>query len=289
MRILFACLSLLILPGTHAGTTIAPDDAHAWSANSGWINLRADDANGVVAGSRFLSGHAWSGNVGWIHFGDGTPANGHAYAGNSASDFGVNHDGAGNLSGHAYSANTGWINFGWAATTNPQRPRIDLLTGDFAGYAYGANTGWINLGTGHLRTTILSYHDSDGDGIADAWEMQWFGNLSTATITSDQDHDGVSDVAEFIADTRPLDPNSTLKIIAHDYNAALTQATLQFGHTVPTRLYRIEHSVDLQSPWSAFSPSPFAPDAGSFTTRIVTFPGSTRRFFRVVPLLPLHP
>ena len=48
--------------------------------------------------------------MGWIHLGDGTPANGIRYQNNSASDYGVNHDGLGNLSGLAYGANIGWIN-----------------------------------------------------------------------------------------------------------------------------------------------------------------------------------
>src|SRR6187402_3513299 len=105
-----------------AQSTIDPALKHAWSANTGWINFRWSATDGVVIGERFLSGYAWAANTGWIHAGDGTPVNGHTYANNSATDYGVNHDGAGNLSGYAWSANTGWVNFGWAAANDPNRP-----------------------------------------------------------------------------------------------------------------------------------------------------------------------
>lgn len=284
-------LSLLIgLTTASAQSTIdATGNSYAYSANTGWINGRPSAVDGVVATGFWLSGYAWAANIGWINFGSGTPTNGYAYTNNSASDFGVNHDGAGNLSGYAYGANIGWINFGWTNSSDPQRPRIDLLTGNFSGYAYSANTGWINLGAGYLRTATLAFPDTDGDGIADAWEMQAFGNLSSANATSDFDHDGASDAEEFIAATRPADPNSFFKVIGHSYDSSFTQATLTFGFTTATRLYRIEESDDLISPWRNFGPAAFAPDPGGFTTRTFTIPGGTRRFFRVVALLPLQP
>ena len=45
--------------------------------------------------------------------------------------------------------------------------------------------------------------DTDADGIPDAWEFRYFGNLTTATSTSDYDHDGLSDRGEFLAGTNP--------------------------------------------------------------------------------------
>jgi ELWxxDGT repeat protein len=40
--------------------------------------------------------------------------------------------------------------------------------------------------------------DSDGDGIDDAWEELWFGNLTTADAKSDFDKDGYSDLQEYL-------------------------------------------------------------------------------------------
>ncbi|MFO0795549.1 MAG: LamG-like jellyroll fold domain-containing protein [Candidatus Brocadiaceae bacterium] len=45
--------------------------------------------------------------------------------------------------------------------------------------------------------------DTDGDGIADAWEMAKFGDLVTADATSDYDDDGILDKDEYIYDTSP--------------------------------------------------------------------------------------
>jgi hypothetical protein len=49
--------------------------------------------------------------------------------------------------------------------------------------------------------------DTNGNGIPDAWEYKWFGNLTTATSTSDYDHDGISDLHEYILGTNPLVPD----------------------------------------------------------------------------------
>ncbi|MCI5120005.1 MAG: hypothetical protein D3908_02200 [Candidatus Electrothrix sp. AUS4] len=40
--------------------------------------------------------------------------------------------------------------------------------------------------------------DSDGDGVDDAWEMQYFGNLTTADATTDYDRDGYTDLQEYL-------------------------------------------------------------------------------------------
>ncbi|MBX7208719.1 MAG: hypothetical protein K1X78_10435 [Verrucomicrobiaceae bacterium] len=275
-----------------AQSTMSPADHFAWGANTGWHNWRASGADGVVIGEAFLSGYIYAANLGWIHLGDGTPSNGHTYSNTTATDCGVNHDGAGNLSGFAYGANIGWINFGWAGANDPNRPHFDLTSGNFLGYAYSANTGWINIGTGDLYTDTMTAPDLDADGIADAWEFQKFGNLSVAGIGTDRDHDGQSDAAEYAADTDPNSAGDFLRIVSQTYNAGMTQVTLQIATTRPTRLYRIETSTTLLSTgpgaWATDnSIGYFTTGPGGTTTKLVTFTGAARRFFRVAADRPL--
>ena len=52
--------------------------------------------------------------------------------------------------------------------------------------------------------------DSNGNGIPDWWEYYYFGSLQPGN--GDYDGDGVSNYAEYIADTNPADRNSYLRI-----------------------------------------------------------------------------
>jgi hypothetical protein len=182
-----------------------------------------------------------------------------------------------------------WVNFGWAGANDPNRPHFDLLTGQFSGYAYSANTGWINL-AGNLATYTLANPDADNDGMADAWEIQHFGNLTTAGIGTDQDHDGQSDAAEYAADTDPNNAADYLRIISQTYNAGVTRVTLQFSTTRPTRTYQIQTSTTLlhrgAGCWVA-SGAAFLADPGTITAKTISFTGGPRRFFRVVAHKPL--
>ena len=288
-----SALWVILTASLPAASTINPTNKFAYAANAGWINFRHDQPsspNGIVFGDYFVSGFAYGANFGWMDLGDGTPANGIQYQNNSATDGGVNHDGLGNLSGFAYGANVGWINFGWATLGDVNRPRVNLLTGAFNGYAYSANIGWINLGAGYLVTDTMTFTDTDGDGIADAWEFTFFGNLTTATATTDFDKDGATDKSEYISGTTPNDGNDYFKIISSTYSGGFTQATVVFT-TKATRLYQLETSNDLGvSPdvWTNSALGTFAPDAGTTTTKIISWPGTAKKFIRAVAVKPLQ-
>lgn len=51
--------------------------------------------------------------------------------------------------------------------------------------------------------------DTDADGIADAWEYQYFGDLTTANGTTDFDKDGLPDVGEYLSHTDPKNAGSS--------------------------------------------------------------------------------
>ncbi len=193
-----SCASVLLaVPVARASSTIDAATHHAWSANTGWIDFRPASDQGFRFGEFSCAGWLWSPNTGWIDCGDGTPASHINYANDGNTDYGVNHYGTGDLYGMAWSPNTGWINFGWATLDpgNPHRPRVDLVTGEFAGYAWSANCGWISLAG--VKTTRMEIPDTDNDGISDAFEMAYAGNLTTLGENPEKEGEGLSDLDEY--------------------------------------------------------------------------------------------
>jgi hypothetical protein len=134
--LMLICLSALYPAMAAAEGNISPDDKYAWSESFGWINFRTDYGS-VTVHDTYLSGYAWAGNIGWISLGN---SNGGPYQNNSAQNWGVNTDSAGNLSGYAWSEAAGWISFKTAYS------QVTMDTeGRFDGYAWSQNLGWIHF------------------------------------------------------------------------------------------------------------------------------------------------
>lgn len=268
-----------------ASDSTLADAPYAYSGNTGWVNLAPNSNTGIVVHESFISGYAYDANTGWMKFGQRLPDNGYTYT-NTGSDHGVNHEN-GSLYGYAWSGNIGWIYFGWATANDPNAPQVDLISGDFSGYAWATNIGWINLGTGQLSTDELRVDDIDLDGIADSWERETFGDLTTAGVGTDQDGDLETDAAEYIGGTNAQDASSYLRIISTTYNGTFTEVTLEFTSD-SSRVYSIEQATDLSAadPWSDSGLGDILGDSGT-TTQVVTFPGNDKRFFRVSAKIPL--
>ncbi|MBI3852780.1 MAG: hypothetical protein HY298_21200 [Verrucomicrobia bacterium] len=251
------------------------------------MDWRGDTNSGAVIGEYVCSGFIYAANVGWINLGGGTPTNGIQYQNLSASDFGVNHDGLGNLRGYAYGANIGWINF-----EANSAPKVDLKTGKLSGYVYGANVGWISLSNAFAfvqTDTIAPGTDSDGDGIADAYEYTYFGNLTTMNAVSDYDGDGVSDRNEYLAGTNPNDLSDYLAITAIAANASGSPTSLTWKSAL-SRCYYIQERLNLNiaSPWFDSGLGLISPD-GVSTTRNIFDTNAPMRFYRIQAVKPLSP
>jgi hypothetical protein len=89
--------------------------------------------------------------------------------------------------------------------------------------------------------------DSDADGLGDAWELVYFGNLSHDG-SADSDHDGMTDAAEYLAGTDPTDPASVLKFVETTRDGGVTRLVWIAG---AGRWYHIQYQNLLSDPvWS---------------------------------------
>ncbi len=260
------------------------DPAHAVSSSDylGEINWRVSAEVGAVINQYFCSGSILSESVGWITLSSGAPANSISFQNKSASDFGVNVSPSGNLSGFAYGANIGWISFSPAGS-----PRVDWSTGKFSGSAWAANAGWISLAstTEYVRIQSLAdLPDSNGNGLPDAWEMQVAGSLTVLSANADTDHDGQTDLEEYLSGTNPLDPNDFVGPL----HLAVTQQgrQLEFA-TKKDRVYRIEQRSALG--YGVWLPAAAASIVGTGADVNVTLEHDSANisFYRLVAYPPL--
>jgi len=293
-KLALVCVSFISISTGFAASTIDATNNSAWGANIGWTNWLPSAADGVVVGEFVCSGYAWAANVGWINLGSGNPTNHIQYQNNSASDYGVNYSmdptqpGVAILRGYAYGANIGWINF--EATGNP---RLSLFTGTFNGYAYGANVGWINLNDalGKVQTDHIAMGvDTNGNGIADAWEWLYFGGLLApgAENSASPNGNGMTLLQDYNDGVSPTAANTSLRITNYTSSTGGTNANLTFTSTT-SRLYSIQVNTDvtMSANWVDGGLGLFAPDPGTATSRSVTQMSALRRFYRVKTMRPL--
>ena len=148
------------------------------------------------------------------------------------------------------------------------------------------DAAWLRLVARFIKIDhIAPGVDADGDGIADAYEYLYFGNLTTANTTSSYLHDGTTDLQRYLAGVSPLDANAFPRITAFSL-AGSSNVTLTFTSS-PARLYTLETTTDLAGgSWSDSGLGTVVP-AGSTTTLTLSRDAAARRFYRVRPQRPL--
>ena len=95
--------------------------------------------------------------------------------------------------------------------------------------------------------------DTDGDGLPDTWEMQYFGNTNAYTGASDPDGDGRTNLFEYITGTNPTDPSSrfTLREIPTTVPGSVQ---IVFDPILPGRTYTVQTTPDLKTPnWTSLT------------------------------------
>lgn len=271
-----------LLLTAQAVSTIDPANPYSYGANVGWMNWRGDTNNGAVIGEYVCSGNIYCANIGWINLGNGSPANGIQYQNNSATDYGVNQDGAGNLLGDAWAANVGWIVF----ETNGA-PKVNLLTGVLSGSVWSANCGWISLSNAvaAVQTDTIQQGALAPNGLPIAWLLSNFGTTNV-NANADPDHDGMSNLQEYLAGTDPNNASSVLRI------TNLSRGTLEANYTtvawlaVPSRFYVLQERPSLST--GAWADYLSVQSMGWNNTAFDDF-NPTNEFFRVRAYRPLTP
>jgi hypothetical protein len=131
------------------------------------------------------------------------------------------------------------------------------------------------------NATLTYLTDTDGDGLPDNWETNFFG-LVNADPAADSDGDGMSNGAEYIAGTNPTNAASHLKI---DSLTRTPGTMLAFG-AISNRTYTLQYKdALLPGPWTRLADLP-----ARTNNRVELIPdptGVTGRFYRLaVPQQP---
>jgi len=143
------------------------------------------------------------------------------------------------------------------------------------------------LGSG---STAPDEPDTDNDLLPDSWERRWFGQLTTAGLETDFDHDGLTDRAEYTLGTDPTTPTPRLSLEVH-WNQGNVEVSFQAraaegpGYQNAARHYRLE-STAAPGPGAVWEPAPGFTDrllaAGTETLTCIVKPEpGTARWYRL--------
>jgi hypothetical protein len=142
---------------------------------------------------------------------------------------------------------------------------------------------------GTLTLTVLNVNNDDfgiyaGDGIDDAWQVQYFGlNNANALATADPDGDGQNNLFEYLAGTDPTSAASTFTL---GISGTGTQRTISFSPLIAGRSYTVEYATSLTT--RVFSTLSGAASVDNAGTRAVTdtSAANSARYYRVKITLP---
>ena len=93
------------------------------------------------------------------------------------------------------------------------------------------------------RLNLLRTVDADANGLPDWWELQYFGALTGTNPNGDADHDGASNLAEWLAGTNPTDAASALRLLISRPNPTNTPV-LQWP-SVAGKFYSVQRATNL--------------------------------------------
>jgi hypothetical protein len=154
--------------------------------------------------------------------------------------------------------------------------------------SYGDDPGNWFVATptaGRLNTTDPA--DTNGDGLPDAWQIQFFGSISSpdARPEADPDGDGFDNLSEYVAGTNPTDQNSLLEL--DSVTLAGSSRVLHFT-AIAGKTYSILFTPSLSAPvWIKAVDVPAQASTGPVSVPDPSANGSAIGFYRLAtPKLP---
>ena len=296
-------LSLLLLAAAHAGPrtsanyTILTDTADSGGTRTTSANYTNDGSAGAVVGLSTVASPAEvakNGYIGQLYEVTGLVLN--------AASLNVNEGAtvqlaAWQLLDDASLLTVPGASVAWSVVSGPLTgigasglATAAIVYQNTAATAQGSYLG--NLGT--LGLTVINVNTDDfgayaGDGIDDAWQVQYFNQPPNANAgpNVDFDHTGQTNLFKYIAGLNPLDGSRfTLSIgptpdPAHPGQFLAGQKSLIFNPRFADRTYTVTSKSDLTlAGWSAITVSP---PVDSGTTRTVADQNATgvEKFYRI--------
>jgi len=110
----------------------------------------------------------------------------------------------------------------------------------------GFSVGGGNPEDWELESVLLNLHltdlvgDSDGDGLPDVFERDFYGNRTSALPKEDDDADKMTNEEEYIAGTNPRDPESVFEVTAIEVTGG-AKPEVKWS-SVAGRLYKLERA-----------------------------------------------
>ena len=177
------------------------------------------------------------------------------------------------------------VNFNGSASSN-RLSANPVLSADgnvvvFESYSSDLTVGDFNEAK-DIFVFRLSAGDADGDGMADDWEMAYFGDLSRDG-SGDFDGDGLSDLAEFRAGTNPTENASIFRAFTLSSSNPVDSLVVLWN-AVPGRTYRVQYKNGIEDQdWTDLPGDVVAASATGLKLDSTT-QAAVKRFYRVMVL-----
>lgn len=146
---------------------------------------------------------------------------------------------------------------------------------------YLSISGMFQFTTGSYQLSVWEWptnQDSDADGLSDAWETNYFGNLSSANATSVHLAAGFTDLDAYLAG---VNPTSGLPLVVVDLDVAPGEEIIQWPREAYAS-YEIQMASEVTGTWVNLGQqvSDANPEWGVWTN-VVTPGAGTNRYYRI--------